>query len=42
MTPKITYRKPLSYNHALREVKDNKRTQFSLIVVESLLNIIED
>ena len=42
MTSKRTYRKPLSCDHALREIKDNKGIQFSPVVVESLLNIIED
>lgn len=40
MNSKRTYREPLSYNHALAEIKDNKGIQFAPIVVEALLNVL--
>lgn len=42
MNSKRTYREPLSYNHALAEIKDNKGIQFTPVVAEALLNILED
>ena len=42
MNSKRTYREPLSYNHALAEIKDNRGVQFAPDVVDALLNILED
>lgn len=39
---KRTYREPLSYNQALAEVKENKGTQFSPVVADALLRVLED
>lgn len=40
MNSKRTYREPLSYNHALAEIKDNKGIQFAPLVVDALLNVL--
>jgi len=42
MNSKRTYREPLSYNHALAEIKDNKGIQFAPIVADALLNVLDN
>lgn len=42
MSSKRTYRDPLTYNHALAEIKDNKGTQFAPVVVDALLNVLDN
>ncbi|RCW50416.1 HD domain-containing phosphohydrolase [Halanaerobium sp. ST460_2HS_T2] len=42
MNSKRTYREPLSYNHALAEIKDNKGTQFAPVVADALLNVLDN
>jgi len=42
MNSKRTYREPLSYNHALAEIKDNKGIQFAPAVVDALLNVLDN
>lgn len=41
MRSKRTYRKPLTFNHALAELKDNRGRQFAPKVVDALLNILK-
>ncbi|MFW5686810.1 MAG: HD domain-containing phosphohydrolase, partial [Halanaerobium sp.] len=41
MRSKRTYREPLSFNHALAEIRDNKGIQFAPEVAEALINILE-
>lgn len=41
MRSKRTYRKPLTFNHALAELKDNRGSQFAPGVVDALLNILK-
>ena len=42
MRSKRTYREPLSFNHALAEIKDNKGVQFSPDAAEALINILDN
>jgi len=42
MNSKRTYREPLSYNHALAEIKDNKGLQFAPAVADALLNVLNN
>lgn len=42
MNSKRTYREPLSYNHALAEIKDNKGIQFAPAVAAALLNVLDN
>ncbi|MFW5988082.1 MAG: MEDS domain-containing protein [bacterium] len=42
MNSKRTYREPLSYNHALAEIKDNRGIQFAPEVVDALLSVLEN
>jgi len=41
MRSKRTYREPLTFNHALAEIKDNKGLQFAPDVAEALINVLE-
>ncbi|MFN2340180.1 MAG: MEDS domain-containing protein [Halanaerobium sp.] len=41
MRSKRTYREPLSFNHALAEIKDNKGKQFAPAPAEALINVLE-
>lgn len=42
MSSKRSYRDPLSFEKAFAEIKDNKGTQFSPIVVEAFIKIADD
>lgn len=42
MRSKRTYREPLTFDHALSEIKDNKGLQFAPNVAEALINILEN
>ncbi|MFP4198688.1 MAG: HD-GYP domain-containing protein, partial [Halanaerobium sp.] len=42
MRSKRTYREPLSFNHALAEIRDNKGIQFAPEAAEALVNILEE